>query len=280
MDKKKLLQEAQADTALVEDLSAELAEDVESKFIDVTESMQMLAESTYGRLFTKEISHSALNSRLSPAESAKLKKYINNGDLLDANTKRILDKEFPTELDLIEYSINSEVDSLYKDLAAAAVLLFSVIYENNSGGRKISDAVLNKKWIADENYTQRLKTEKAFMREKIVNVFKRGVYSKSKLSVVTKLLEKETTARYKAFKKQIYTEATYFMAQAKIAAFKGIGVSEYMLKTSGLVNVCDVCDALNGKVFKMSEIEFGLNYPPLHPYCNCIAIVPHTGDEV
>ena len=32
---------------------------------------------------------------------------------------------------------------------------------------------------------------------------------------------------------------------------------------------CEICQALNGQAFKLSEAEAGVNLPPIHPNCKC-----------
>ena len=40
---------------------------------------------------------------------------------------------------------------------------------------------------------------------------------------------------------------------------------------------CEICRALNGKVFEISERQPGVNFPPMHPWCRCTWI-PYIGD--
>ena len=32
---------------------------------------------------------------------------------------------------------------------------------------------------------------------------------------------------------------------------------------------CSVCKKLDGKIFKLKKLEFGVNAPPMHPNCHC-----------
>ena len=47
------------------------------------------------------------------------------------------------------------------------------------------------------------------------------------------------------------------------------GVTEYKFMVANGVNPCDECLALDGKVFKISEMSVGKNAPPKHPLCHC-----------
>ena len=79
----------------------------------------------------------------------------------------------------------------------------------------------------------------------------------------------------------IYTEGTYVMNEARAAAFE-TDTEEYVFRVqydkprrSGWR---DICDDLNGKVFKYSERKPGINFPPMHPWCHCTA-TPHISDR-
>lgn len=79
----------------------------------------------------------------------------------------------------------------------------------------------------------------------------------------------------------IYTEGTYVMNEARAAAFEA-DTEEYIFRVqydkprrSGWR---DICDDLDGKVFKYSERKPGINFPPMHPWCHCTA-TPHISDR-
>jgi SPP1 gp7 family putative phage head morphogenesis protein len=65
----------------------------------------------------------------------------------------------------------------------------------------------------------------------------------------------------------IRTETNYFHNQAELEAYKQDGIEkyEYMAVLDGRTS--DVCEGLDDKIFKVSEANAGVNYPPLHPNC-------------
>ena len=53
------------------------------------------------------------------------------------------------------------------------------------------------------------------------------------------------------------------------------GFTEYeFIANSGC---CEICQALDGKIFKVKDMIQGLNAPPMHPRCRC-AIAPYSND--
>lgn len=45
--------------------------------------------------------------------------------------------------------------------------------------------------------------------------------------------------------------------------------NEYYVYLATGPHPCDVCKALDGKRFKVEDMEPGVNAPPMHPYCHC-----------
>jgi hypothetical protein len=90
-------------------------------------------------------------------------------------------------------------------------------------------------------------------------------------------------SRYDA-ERLMRTEFARVQTEATAEQLKDSGAEYYIFispnterKNAGIVapkgvrlpNACAVCEDLNGEVFKVSEMEIGLNAPPMHPNCFC-----------
>lgn len=67
------------------------------------------------------------------------------------------------------------------------------------------------------------------------------------------------------------TEMCRLQTAVQKESFERNGYKEYMFITSGDESVCSVCQALHGQHFKVSEMQAGVNAPPMHPRCHCSA---------
>lgn len=67
------------------------------------------------------------------------------------------------------------------------------------------------------------------------------------------------------------TEMCRLQTAVQKESFERNGYKEYMFITSGEGNVCPDCQALHGQHFKVSEMQAGVNAPPMHPRCHCSA---------
>ena len=63
------------------------------------------------------------------------------------------------------------------------------------------------------------------------------------------------------------------MARVQTAAqqesFERNGFKEYEYICCGLPDACEICRALDGKIFKVKDMMVGENAPPMHPNCHC-----------
>jgi SPP1 gp7 family putative phage head morphogenesis protein len=70
-------------------------------------------------------------------------------------------------------------------------------------------------------------------------------------------------------KRLAYTEDTFLVNEALQAV---TGAKYYRYITAGDDRVCETCQALSGMRFAYADRVVGLNYPPMHPWCRCIAL--------
>lgn len=71
------------------------------------------------------------------------------------------------------------------------------------------------------------------------------------------------------------TELTRARIQVQAESYKAEDIEKYEYIACGLRDCCPACKALDGKIFKVKDMEFGENAPPLHPNCHC-ATAPYS----
>lgn len=67
----------------------------------------------------------------------------------------------------------------------------------------------------------------------------------------------------------VRTETAHIHAMADKRAYEDLGIPEYKYLATLDYRTCHICGALDGMVFKVSEIREGENYPSMHPRCRC-----------
>jgi SPP1 gp7 family putative phage head morphogenesis protein len=67
----------------------------------------------------------------------------------------------------------------------------------------------------------------------------------------------------------VMTESAAFSSAGQKDCFEDLGVEQYQIIASLDRDTCDICGAMDLKVFKMSEYQVGLTANPFHPWCRC-----------
>ena len=76
----------------------------------------------------------------------------------------------------------------------------------------------------------------------------------------------------------VMTESAYFSSTTQKECFKELDVERYEIVATLDDHTSDICQEMDGKVFKMSEYEEGVTAPPFHVNCrSCTA--PYFDDE-
>lgn len=91
-----------------------------------------------------------------------------------------------------------------------------------------------------------------------------------------KAIQKEFQTSKNAAVRLVQTEASYFAEQAKLDIYKDLDVEEYEFQSSLRERTCPECGALDGKHWKITEKEPGINFPPIHPNCTICTTIPYV----
>lgn len=77
----------------------------------------------------------------------------------------------------------------------------------------------------------------------------------------------------------VQTESAFFTEQATMDSYKESGVVDrYEILATLDGRTSEICRDMDGKVFKLSEMEVGVTYPPFHAYCRTTTM-PYFDDE-
>lgn len=141
------------------------------------------------------------------------------------------------------------------------------------------DMVIRRPWAQDgKNFSDRIWTNK----EKLVNslhteLTQSIIRGSNPRQAINNLAKTMNVSRSQAGN-LIMTESAAIASAAQKDCFKELGVEEYEVLETLDGSTCDICQEMDGKVFKMSEYEVGMTAPPFHPRCRGCT-VPHFDDE-
>lgn len=79
-----------------------------------------------------------------------------------------------------------------------------------------------------------------------------------------------TGKKYEAYR-LLYNESAHATGQANLQAYEDDDIDEYEIVAALDRTTCDTCGSLDGKHFPRDKAVEGVNYPPIHCNCRCVA---------
>lgn len=144
-----------------------------------------------------------------------------------------------------------------------------------------SDAVrrfVDTVWTGNTSYSQRIwdntETLASYVAQDMAKAFARG----DSYQRIAKALEKRfVDVPQSSLIRLVYTEGTYVSRMAQAEELKREGFDSYTMQAVHDGRTCEQCHGVEGKTFRFEDMQVGVNFPPLHPYCRC-QIAPAVED--
>ncbi|OPA76632.1 hypothetical protein BVG16_15735 [Paenibacillus selenitireducens] len=141
------------------------------------------------------------------------------------------------------------------------------------------EKMLSTKWIG-ANYSQRIWGNRSKLINEIQTVLSRSFLRGDNVKRASRdLAERMNVSRSNA-QRLIQTETAFFAGQATAASYKSSGiVKRYEVLATLDGRTSKICRNQDGKVYRLSEMGVGVNYPPFHARCRT-TVVPYFDDEI
>lgn len=205
-----------------------------------------------------------------------------------------------TRLQALQTQIKNNIEGLYlKQQEGTTGALGSIykdtyyrnIYEVHKGlgigvnfaklDTNIINKVLNEPWHGG-NYSSRIwnNKEKLIMelQTNLTQAFIRG----DSIDKTSKMIAERMEVGRNRARTLVNTESANIVSKATFDSYSGSGVvKQYEILATLDLHTSKICRSMDGKVFKVSEKEIGVNAPPFHPNCRTttVAYFPDAIDE-
>lgn len=137
--------------------------------------------------------------------------------------------------------------------------------------RAIQNA-LSAEWKGD-NFSSRIwKHSQAFAEQVEETVISGLMTGKSVPKMAMELNGFAQTDAYYVKERLIRSEMAHFMSRGQNMAYAAAGIERYRFLAALSERTCEVCGALDNKVYAMEEAVDGETFPPIHPNCRCVTI--------
>lgn len=139
------------------------------------------------------------------------------------------------------------------------------------------DRVINSKW-SGANYSSRIwSNTKALAQDLKEELLLSLITGRTDRETADIIANKFATGASQA-RRLVRTESCNLANQLEMASYEECGIEYYIYVATLDLRTSSICRSLDGKRFKVSEQQPGLNCPPMHPWCRSTTICD-IGDE-
>lgn len=141
------------------------------------------------------------------------------------------------------------------------------------------DKVIRKAWSPDGlNFSTRIWNDRTKLVKELHSTLTRGIIQGKSVQKMTKELSRKMEVSKSNAARLIRTEHNFFANRASMDTYKELEVERYEILATLDNRTSDICQDMDGQVFKRSEYEVGVTAPPFHPYCRTTT-VPYFDDD-
>ncbi|WP_288932350.1 minor capsid protein [uncultured Eubacterium sp.] len=212
-------------------------------------------------------------------ENASAKAHISRLEALELQCRQQAEVAFG--------NLNDEVSKHIKDVYKKSY--YKTAYEIQKGvgvgsnfaalNDRLIEKVVNKPWLADgKNFSDRIWGNKTQLINQLhTSLSQMCITGSGPDKAISQIASKMNVSKANAGR-LVMTESAYFSSTAQKECFKELDVERYEIVATLDGHTSDICQEMDGKVFKMSEYEEGVTAPPFHVNCrSCTA--PYFDDE-
>lgn len=212
-------------------------------------------------------------------ENASARVHISRLEQIKLQTQQYAEAAFGSYNDILDNHIKDLYKQDYYHTAYEIQKGIGVGYSFAGVDEDKLEKVINKPWASDgANFSDRIWTNK----QKLVNQLHTSltqmcITGEGPDRAIKEIAKAMGSSKYQAGR-LVMTESAYFGSQAQKECFNELDVEKYEIVATLDSHTSDICQEMDGKVFKMSEYEAGVTAPPFHVNCRSCTC-PHFDDE-
>lgn len=151
-----------------------------------------------------------------------------------------------------------------KEFRRQAGILGASVMENG----KMVHAIVNASF-KNATYSERIWGYQGMLKAELQSLLVSGLIGGKNPKVLARHLEKRFGVSLSNAERLMITELARVQTEAQKQSFIRNGFEEYEYVACSKTDVCSICQALDGKHFKIEDMMPGTNAPPMHPRCHC-----------
>ncbi|WP_415985701.1 minor capsid protein [Holdemanella biformis] len=272
----------------------EYADGIQEIYANMMDSVEKEIESFFSRYANKEnITMAEAKKRVSNIEietyQRKAKKYVKEKNFSDeaneqmrlynlamkVNRLELLKANIGLELvaghDELKSYTGQKLEGAYLDeIKRNASILGDTVIDNAKMAKTVADSSFK-----NATFSERIWVNQDQLKNSLSSVLSNAlIQGKNPREFIPLIRKKFDVSRCNA-ERLLRTEIARIQTQAQAESYEANGIDEYEYIACGLKDVCPLCKEMDGKTFKLKDMEIGENAPPMHPNCHC-ATAPHS----
>lgn len=133
------------------------------------------------------------------------------------------------------------------------------------------DAILRMQW-SGANFSERLWGNTQRVATTLKQQITEGIIRGDSTQQISRILQGTVNSSYSAAERLVRTEMTRVASEADKQVYLDNDITYYTYVATLDDRTSDICGQLDGQRIKMSEMEVGVNAPPMHPNCRSTTI--------
>lgn len=203
-------------------------------------------------------------------ENASSRVHISRLESLQLQLQQHVEKLYGGQIDGFERLMKETYQTQYYHTAFEVQKAFEIGFTLQALDETKLTKVISKPWTADgRTFSQKIWRDKNVLldtlHKELIQSVARGTGPEKIISTLHKKLGSQNT-RYQ-IKRLVMTESAFFSASAQKDAFSELDVERYEIIATLDGKTSDICQSMDGKVFKMTDFEPGVTANPFHPFC-------------
>ncbi|MDI2588057.1 minor capsid protein [Psychrobacillus sp. NEAU-3TGS] len=254
--------------------------------ISLDEAKQLLKSNELKELqwsveeYIKYGQENALNQKwMKQLENASSRVHISRLESLQLQLQQHVERLYGEQIEGFERLIKEVYQDQYYHAAIEIQKGFEVGFALQVLDEAQLTKIISKPWTADgATFSGKIWRDKNMLLDtlhtELIQSIARGESPHRMISVVQK---KMNTSRSNAAR-LVMTESAFFSAAAQKDAFGALDVEKYEIIATLDSRTSDICQSMDGKVFKLSVFEPGVTANPFHPRCRTTT-APYFEDD-
>lgn len=212
-------------------------------------------------------------------ENASARVHISRLDAIKMQMQNHVEVLYGNELDDVSKLMEEIYTSGYYHTAFELQKGFNIGYSLMKLNTDQIEKVISKPWAGDgSNFSDRIWKQKSQLVSELHNNLTQAIIRGKSPFEVTEAISKRFNVSKNQAGRLVMTESAFFAEQSSKDAYKELGVEKYQILATLDEHTSEICQDLDGEVFKMNEYEVGVTAPPFHCYCRS-TIVPYFDDK-